>query len=71
MYKHMILMNSTICVKCRSVLHIVSYENWVSSWKEFCIPQDFEVIDARQTCMGISGAEGFEPALIEEDQLCA
>jgi hypothetical protein len=29
------------------------------------------VIDARQTCMGISGAEGFEPALIEEDQLCA
>jgi hypothetical protein len=64
MDKHMCLLNNTICSKCRCVSHIVSLGELSFLLKGILPPSgSLNVSDARQTCTGISGAEGSEPAL--------
>jgi hypothetical protein len=62
MANHTYLMNNTICVKCRSVLHIVSL--WKLSFLlkgivSASLSRFSFVSDARKICTGILAAQGF------------
>jgi hypothetical protein len=57
-------MNNKVCVKGRSVFHIVSLGELSFLLKGILPPSGFLIVsDARETCRGISCAVDFEPAL--------
>jgi hypothetical protein len=55
MDKHLCLMNNTICIKFKSVFHIVSLWELSFLLKGIQPPSGFLIVsDARETCRGIS-----------------
>jgi hypothetical protein len=64
MHQHMFLMNNKVCVKGRSVFHIVSLGELSFLLKGIQPPSGFLIVsDARESCRRISHAVCFEPAL--------